>query len=39
MATNFGKDGYGYIRMNMAAPKLLEEALNNMKNVYHKNKA
>jgi cystathionine beta-lyase len=37
MATNFGKDGYGYIRMNIAAPrKLLEEALNNMKNVYHK---
>jgi cystathionine beta-lyase len=37
MGSNFGKDGNGYIRMNIAAPrKLLEQALNNMKNVYHK---
>lgn len=37
MGSNFSKDGNGYIRMNIAAPrKLLEQALNNMKNVYHK---
>lgn len=37
MGTNFGTDGYGYIRMNIAAPReLLRLTLNNMKNVYHK---
>ncbi len=37
MGSSFGKDGYGYIRINIAAPReLLEQALNNMKNVYHK---
>ncbi len=37
MGTNFGKDGLGYIRVNIATSrKLLEEALSRMKNVYHK---
>ena len=37
MGTNFGKEGLGYIRVNIATSrKLLEEALDRMKNVYHK---
>lgn len=37
MGSSFGEDGYGYIRMNIAAPReLLKQALNNMNNVYHK---
>lgn len=37
MGSNFGKDGLGYIRVNIATSReLLKQALVNMKNVYHK---
>lgn len=36
MGTNFGEEGKGYIRMNIASPKaLLEEAYERMTKVYH----
>jgi len=37
MGSNFGKNGLGYIRVNIATPReLLKQALVNMKKVYHK---
>ena len=37
MGSNFGKDGLGYIRINIASSrKLLKEALDKMKNAYDK---
>jgi len=37
MGSNFGKEGRGYFRVNIAASrKLLLQALNNMKDAYHK---